>query len=523
MDNLGVFLFFGAFIELVLKYNHQVRLYGGGSMISKINQNAEVEKTFTEAIAAGKHLIKFVEKISSHPDQIHNIQLNRMYLALGRTQILYIEALQKGYQNYLKERRGLFCTKAKDLKVPRESIAKDLSDAEEIEELLKVGIKIIETYDEMDSARSDLRWLARIDQLWHNRDFMKKYKIEQPRAMKNQIYERYVEELSIHEKMLRMEEGWDQQAVLGYFQQISTRLKNTETTQTMLEELSILKDETKKVGSTLYTTLFNASTYTDREKMALVMQHLQARIDSDGMLQLKGPYQLDPEMPPHSLFLESFAQSVTKAYPNGLVPKNNPTIPALTLKIIHQFRMYIDRQNINYIRTHYSGVTDLDKLLAYGKQQRLSFCQTSRLHNRFSAEYPFKGQVNDKITTKNGLSEFIVDVTTGDFVTQWDVLEVKESEIGIFSDDYHPNTLQGKAIVETESFNYSNQAKMHQLFDVDPAGAHHGLEHSIKIAAKKYWKSGEWRFLGGNYFERYKKKSDYPYLKARKKIDRHSN
>ena len=494
-------------------------------MISKINQNAEVEKTFTKAIAAGERLIKVVEKISSHPDQAHNIQLNRMYLALGRTQILYIEALQKGYQTYLKENRLLFRTKAKYLKEPRESIAKYLSEAEEIEELLKVGIKIIETKDETDLMRSDcdLGWLHKINQLWHNREFIKKYQLKQPSAMPNQVFKRYVEELIIHEKILRIEEGWDQQAVLGYFKQISTSLKNTETTQTMLAQLSLLKAETKRVGSTLYTKFFNASTYADREKIALMMQHLQAKIDSDGMLQLEGTYQLDPEMPPHSLFLESFAQSVTEAYPNGLVPKNNPDIPQQTLKIIHQFRMYIDRQNINYIRTHYSGVTDLDKLLAYGKEQRLSFCQTSRLHNRYSVDYPFKGQENDKITTKNGLSEFIVNVKTGQFVTQWDVLQEKDGEVGIFSGDYHPNTLKGKAIVETESFNYSNQAKMHQLFDVDPAGAHHGLEHSIKIAAKKYWKSEEWRFLGGNYFERYKKKSDYLYLKARKKIDRHTN
>lgn len=519
MDNLGVFLFFGAFIELVLKYNHQVRRDRSESMISKSKQISEVEKTFTKAIAAGEHLIKFVEKISSHPDQAHNIQLNRMYLALGRTQIIYIEALQKGYQTYLKENRLLFRTKAKYLKEPRESIAKYLSEAEEIEELLKVGIKIIETKDETDLMRSDcdLGWLHKIDRLWHNREFIKKYQIKQPSAMPNQVFKRYVEELIIHEKILRLEEGWDQQAVLGYFKQLSTSLKNTETTQTMLAQLSLLKAETKRVGSTLYTKLFNASTYADREKIALMMQHLRARIDTNGMLQLEGTYQLDPEMPPHSFFLENFSQSVTKAYPNGLVPKNNPDIPQQTLKIIHQFRMYIDRQNINYIRTHYSGVTDLDKLLAYGKEQRLSFCQTSRLHNRYSVDYPFKGQENDKITTKNGLSEFIVNVKTGQFVTQWDVLQEKDGEVGIFSGDYHPNTLKGKTIVETESFNYSNQAKMHQLFDVDPAGAHHGLEHSIKIAAKKYWKSEEWRFLGGNYFERYKKKSDYLYLKARKK------
>ncbi len=485
-------------------------------MISKSKQISKVEKTFTKAIAAGERLIKVVEKISSHSNQAYNIQLNRMYLALGRTQILYIEALQKGYQNYLKENRLLFRTKAKYLKEPRESIAKYLSEAEEIEELLTVGIKIIETNDEEDLMRSSLWWLYRINQLWHNREFIKKYQLKQPSAMPNQVFKRYVEELIIHEKILRIEEGWDQQAVLGYFKQISTSLKNTETTQTMLAQLSLLKAETKRVGSTLYTKLFNASTYADREKIALMMQHLQAKIDSDGMLQLEGTYQLDPEMPPHSLFLESFAQSVTEAYPNGLVPKNNPDIPQQTLKIIHQFRMYIDRQNINYIRTHYSGVTDLDKLLAYGKEQRLSFCQTSRLHNRYSVDYPFKGQENDKITTKNGLSEFIVNVKTGQFVTQWDVLQEKDGEVGIFSGDYHPNTLKGKAIVETESFNYSNQAKMHQLFDVDPAGAHHGLEHSIKIAAKKYWKSEEWTFRGGNYFEHYKQKSDYPYLKARK-------
>lgn len=484
-------------------------------MKNQTKQMREVKKNFIKAIEASNQLIQLVEKSSFR--QNHHIQSRCMYRAIGRAQMLHIEALQKAYQAYLKEHRCLFFTEVKYLKETRELIRRYLSDAVELEELLKVGIKIVEIDKETDFTKADWIWLCKINQLWSIRELVTNYQIEQPKAMTTPVFERYVEELIIHEKMLRIEEGWDKQAILGYFQQINTYLKNTETTKRILEQLSILKVETKRVGSRLYTKLFNESNYTDREKIILVMKHLQASIDSNGMLQLKGPYQLDSEMPPHRSFLESFAKSVTKAYPSGLLPGNNPETSKQTLKIIHQFRMYLDLQNIRYIRTHYAGATDLDKLLAYGQEQPLIFSKSSRLHNRYSAKYPFKGQENDKITTKNGLSEFIVNVRTGKFVTQWDVLHEKNGEIGIFSEDYHPNTLEGKKIVEGESFNYSNHPKQHQIFDVVPARASSGLEHHLKIAAKKYWKSEEWITQGGNYSEKYKKKKEYPIVKEKKK------
>lgn len=457
-------------------------------MLKKKNvQTRANQLDMIEMIEAMHHLLK---QLSRTPINQTDESLKRMYQSLGRTVLLYAESVNNG-QNQAQ------------LAV--------------VEELLEEGLHLIENKQVSNLTEKEWSWIHLVNQSWYRYEFVKKYHIRQPMTMTEDVFQKYLEKLRISEKMLAKKEQWDDAAIQAFFNQWHFLAKQSDGTERMAQQFVWLNKEVQKVGSQTYTILFNASKSSERVKIDRVLQHLQAKIDDRGLLQLMAQQRLDVEIPPHSFFWESFAKSVRKAYPRGLLPQNNPAIPQDRLKMIHQFRMYIDRQNINYIRTHYSGVTDLDKLLAYGKEQRLSFCQTSRLHNRFSTEYPFEGQVNDKITTKNGLSEFIVDVTTGDFVTQWDVLEVKESEIGIFSDDYHPNTLQGKAIVETESFNYSNQAKMHQLFDVDPAGAHHGLEHSIKIAAKKYWKSEEWRFLGGNYFERYKKKSDYPYLKARKK------
>lgn len=573
MDYLRVFFGDFFFIDVKIQSSEQLNNLRGESRMSRI------EKKFVMAIKEGDHLIKVVEKINSH--QALNIQSHRIYLTLVRAQILYLEALQRGYQNYRKEYQFLFGSeeisleklkgeiktiekllrmyqrslqkdksaknqplkmrdqilfsitelKMKRTKVKQKRLArkiqtlayfqatasKYLGDAEVVEALLKVGLKMVGKKHEADFTSHDLRWFHEVNQRWNHREFVKKYQIERLDVISDRVFERYVEKLKIHENILRIAEGWDQYAIFEYFKQINQRLRKIDTMQVVFEQLPIFKEETKRVGSMLYTKLFNASSYTDKEKVALVMKQLQASIDQNGMLQLKGPFQLDSEMPPHHLFLENFARSVIKAYPKGLIPKNNPDTPRATLKKIHQFRMYLDRQNIGYIRAHYFGLTDLDKLLAYGKKHRLSFNQTSRLHNRYSVNNPFKGQENDKITTKNGLSEFIVNVTTGKFMTQWDVLQEENGKIGIFSEGYQPNTLKGKELVETESFNYSDQAKEHQLFDVAPASAQQGLEHDAKIAAKKYWKSEAWSFQGGNYIESYKKKTDYPLLKKRRK------
>lgn len=456
-------------------------------MLKKKNvQTRANQLDMIEMIEAMHHLLK---QLSRTPINQTDESLKRMYQSLGRTVLLYAESVNNG---------------------------KNQAQVAVVEELLEEGLHLIENKQVSDLAEKEWSWIHLVNQSWYRYEFVKKYHIRQPSTMTDDVFQKYLEKLRISEEMLARKEQWDDAAIQAFFNQWHSLANQSDGAERMVKQFDWLNNDVQKVGSQTYTILFNASKSSEQVKIERVLQHLQAKIDDRGLLQLMAQQRLDVEIPPHSFFWESFAKSVRKAYPKGLLPKNNPAIPQDRLKMIHQFRMYIDRQNLGYIRSHYSGASDLEKLLAYGKEHRLSYHSTSRLHNRYSERYPFKGQENDKVTTKNGLSEFIINATTGKFVTQWDVFQEEEGQIGIFREDYHPKSLAGKAIVETESFNYSNQKEAHQLFDVRPAKASNGLEHSFKLDAKKYWKSEEWFFNGGKYDEKYKQPKTYPFFKRNK-------
>mgnify|MGYP002238485558 CR=1 FL=1 len=54
--------------------------------------------------------------------------------------------------------------------------------------------------------------------------------------------------------------------------------------------------------------------------------------------------------------------------------------------------------------------------------------EPSRHHNKIQKDSTFDGQKYDKILTPNRLSEFIINVETGEFVTEWDVLKTKDTQ-----------------------------------------------------------------------------------------------
>ena len=72
------------------------------------------------------------------------------------------------------------------------------------------------------------------------------------------------------------------------------------------------------------------------------------------------------------------------------------------------FRYYLDRQAIYYIRSHYEGATDYEKLLAYGKENNIEFDYTtgSNYHNRFTPKDGFKRPYNMKVQVLFQLSCF---------------------------------------------------------------------------------------------------------------------
>ncbi|MEN8905694.1 MAG: DUF3114 domain-containing protein, partial [Clostridiales bacterium] len=249
-----------------------------------------------------------------------------------------------------------------------------------------------------------------------------------------------------------------------------------------------------------YSRMFEKCEHDSKDKALLVINQMNGEIDENGMLQLKNGYKFDENMSPHSEFLEEYAGCVEKAYEGKILDD----------KRIHQFRMYIDRQNINYIRNNYEGETDYEKLIDYSNKENeeLDYGSDSIYHNRIYLERIDKDldkhilehakinkyECNDKIKTSNGLSEYIVD-KTGNFVTQWDILKTVDGKNagtnnGLIESNpsKYAAKLKGKKIVETESFNYVSSGTSHTLLDTEPADWTKGYENELKIKMKQKWK-----------------------------------
>lgn len=273
--------------------------------------------------------------------------------------------------------------------------------------------------------------------------------------------------------------------------------------------------EAKRIGSELYRRMYAASRYGALAKTMLPIRQMGGMIDEHGMLQLTrleynvgpdserivsmtardGGYCFDEGLEPNSLFLEDYARMVIEAF--GRKGLDSP--------YVHQFRMYIDFHNITYIRAQYQGSSDFQKLKAYAKEtgQPLDYSSSSRLHNRKLRKNlgKYEKQVNDKVKSQNGLSEFIIRMqdneygASGEFVTQWDYLKPDKKTGRIDSDPDNYSVREYKPIVETESFNYckndkvrvEGMSKLHTLLDVLPASSKTGYENDLKKEGKRYW------------------------------------
>ncbi len=273
--------------------------------------------------------------------------------------------------------------------------------------------------------------------------------------------------------------------------------------------------EARWIGSDLYRQMYAASRYSALAKAVLPIRQMGGIIDEHRMLQLtRLEYQTDAhtgritgmasknngycfyeEMEPDSLFLEEYARTVIEAFGRK----------GLDNVYVHQFRMYIDFHNISYIRRQYEGSCDIKKLKAYAKAAKrpLDYSSSSRLHNRKLRKDlgKYERQMNDKVKSKNGLSEFIIRMRkdqygiAGQFVTQWDYLRLDQKTGRIDSDPKNYTIEEYKPIVETESFNYcrndrvrvNGMTKLHTLLDVKPANSQTGYENDLKKEGKKYW------------------------------------
>lgn len=314
---------------------------------------------------------------------------------------------------------------------------------------------------------------------------------------------------------LTKEYGWDKSAVLAYMEAVNTKFNlfgaNGYEAQNVMEdeylqEIERIYESARQIGSDVYTYMFEESKISPKKKALLVIEQMGGYMDNNGMLQFGEGDRFAPEMAPHSAFLEDYAECVRKAY-----KKKN-----LDSEVIHQFRMYIDKQNIEYVRGYYEGKTDYERLKAYAKNfnMKLYYGEPSRHHNKTEKEEKFKEQRYDKILTPNKLSEFIIDTETGSFVTEWDVLKkTKSNQVQSKTSTYkNIEKSEKKKVVNSESFNYApaDYNDAHYRLDVLPATPADSrkktyLDNNFKRSLKKIWKSPE----RVQYKEKYKSPKDY--------------
>ena len=311
------------------------------------------------------------------------------------------------------------------------------------------------------------------------------------------------------------EYGWDKSAVLAYMEAVNTKFNlfgangyeaQNVTEEEYLQEIEHIYQSAHQIGSDVYTYMFEESKISPKKKALVVIEQMGGYIDKNGMLQFGTGDRVAPEMAPHSAFLEDYAECVRNAY-----KKKN-----LDNEMIHQFRMYIDKHNIEYVRGYYEGKTDYERLKAYAKNfnMKLYYGEPSRHHNKTEKKEKFKEQRYDKILTPNKLSEFIIDIETGSFVTEWDVLaKTKSNQVQSKTSAYkNIEKSQKKKVVNSESFNYApaDYNDAHYRLDVLPATPADRkkktyLDNGFKRSLKKIWQSPK----RAQYKEKYKSPKDY--------------
>lgn len=246
--------------------------------------------------------------------------------------------------------------------------------------------------------------------------------------------------------------------------------------------------------------------FKDPRDLSDLIHKMGGYIDENGMLQLGNGFCIGERIPPHGRILGKIAENVEKTYGEtglgGLGGEEG--------RMIHQFRMYIDRHNIAYIRKNFKkdGMTDEEALEAY---VRAPLCQggaggmkmlrePARLHNKYPVGSSYrayqKGHENKKRLTPDFHSEFIID-RSGNFVSQWNILETDDHGRVISDLDYYQKKYlaQGKdawreaqrQIMDTESFNYaSKNDKVHQRLDIQPPGL---FDSNLRQQIKEEWRS----------------------------------
>lgn len=253
------------------------------------------------------------------------------------------------------------------------------------------------------------------------------------------------------------DEGWDFAAIQAYRRYVSSIFRRV--VAPMKPKLALeLKQNCYQIGSPLYTVMYRASRLSAVDKLALILQQCTAAIDQHGFLQLGQRYSFSPTMAPHDQFLRYLRKQVQRAFPKKSLKQYATDGPhADVARKIHLFRSYIDRHNIIYIREHFAGSNDLEKLLKYGQKFHLKFDYSTgaNYHNRFLSHQTWDYPKNMKIqvTKHSRMSEFIVDLVSGQFVSEWTLYQIHFNQM-VDTDPMHYDLATIAAIANTASFNY---------------------------------------------------------------------
>lgn len=318
----------------------------------------------------------------------------------------------------------------------------------------------------MYSIPKDLSWSDLVNETIKNKEFENEYLPKKPKDVTAFEYNKFLTGLREQSVNLKEKDGWDKDAIKAYVKSVSKRTTDVKTASELNARRDALYAETKEIGSDIYTEMYAASKLDSKAKIELVLKQLGAETDGNQFMHLTSKtHKISENLAPHGDFNMYFRRDVVKAFGD----KHLNYKKDLLRQQVHFFRYYLDRQAIYYIRNHYEGATDYEKLLAYGKENNIEFDYTtgSNYHNRFNPKDGFKRPYNMKVQVPQGNSakgkdlnnarmvEFIVNIDTGEFDSQWDAYDKHKladgsynSDLSAYSDD------EFREIANTESFNY---------------------------------------------------------------------
>ena len=338
----------------------------------------------------------------------------------------------------------------------------------------------------MYSIPKDLSWSDLVNKTIKNKEFENEYLLKKPKDVSAFEYNQFLTGLREQSVNLKEVDGWDKDAIKGYVKGVSKRTADIKTGSELNARRDALYAETKEIGSDIYTEMYASSKLDSKAKVKLVLKQLGAETDKKQFMHLTSKtHKISENLAPHGDFNMYFRRDVVKAFGdkhlNSLKDEKltdeerNNELKKISQKEIalrqqvHFFRYYLDRQAIYYIRNHYEGANDYEKLLAYGKENNIEFDYTtgSNYHNRFEKSDGFKRPYNMKVQVPQGNSargkdlnnarmvEFIVNIDTGEFESQWDAYDNHKLANGSY--DSNPGKYSNeelREIANTESFNY---------------------------------------------------------------------